>query len=196
MRPPESTPPAGQAPQRCHASIMSKAFTKEDPSSGLDAGFVRPRAPLPPDVPNYVTPRGLALLERELRLLEGERDAEMQAGVKDETQQAHLAALNARITDLLGRIHGVVLVDGPQMQMRDEVRFGAEVTVRDGAGRQRRYQIVGIDEANGAEGRLAFVAPVARALLGRQVGEIATVQTPRGEEELEVVAISYGDTGS
>ena len=173
---------------------MSKAFTKED-SSGLDAGFVRPRAPLPPDVPNYVTPRGLALLERELEQLEGERDSDVFKGALDETQQAHLAALNARITELLARIHGVVLVDGPT-QMRDEVRFGAEVTVRDGSGRQRRYQIVGIDEANGAEGRLAFVAPVARALLGRQVGETAIVQTPRGEEELEVVAISYEDAGS
>ena len=68
------------------------------------------------------------------------------------------------------------------------------MTVRDGAGRERRYQIVGVDEANGAEGRLAFVAPVARALLGRRVGEITAVQTPRGEDELEIVAIDYEDT--
>jgi transcription elongation factor GreB len=174
---------------------MSKAFTKEVPSTAVDAGFVRPRAPLPPDVPNYVTPRGLALLERELEGLEAERDTLEAQGSLDETQQAHLAALNARMTDLLGRIHGVVLIDA-HTQMRDEVRFGAEVTVRDGAGRTRRYQIVGIDEANGAEGRLAFVAPIARGLLGRQVGETAIVQTPRGEEELEVVAISYEDQGS
>jgi transcription elongation factor GreB len=182
---------------------MSKAFTKEESSPAVDAGFVRPRAPLPPDVPNYVTPRGLALLEHELEGLETERDAleeaaahtDVSAGPKDETQQAHLAALNARITELLARIHGVVLIDG-HAHMRDEVRFGAEVTVRDGAGRLRRYQIVGIDEANGAQGRLAFVAPVARALLGRQVGEMAIVQTPRGEEELEVVAINYEDVGS
>ena len=171
---------------------MSKAFTKED--SAVESGFVRPRAPLPPDVPNYVTPRGLELLERELELLEDERD-KLESS-KDEAHQAQLPALHARITDLLGRIHGVVLVDGHAAHLRDEVRFGAEVTVRDAAGRERRYQIVGIDEANGAEGRLAFVAPVARALLGRQVGEIAVVQTPRGEEELEVIAISYEDRGS
>jgi transcription elongation factor GreB len=185
---------------------MSKAFTKEDASATGDAGFVRPRAPLPPDVPNYVTPRGLAMLERELELLEHERDSmetqeltddgdgEGKDGTKDETHQAHLASLNGRITELIARIHGVVLINGHGAQMRDEVRFGAAVTVRDGAGRLRRYQIVGIDEANGAEGRLAFVAPVARALLGRQVGEVTFVQTPRGEEELEVVAISYEDT--
>jgi transcription elongation factor GreB len=175
---------------------MSKAFTKEDPSAAIDAGFVRPRAPLPPDVPNYVTPRGLALLERELEALEDERDVLEAAGQnavqKDEIQEAHLAALNARMTELLGRIHGVVLIDA-HAHIQDEVRFGATVTVRDGSGRLRRYQIVGIDEANGAEGRLAFVAPVARALLGRQAGESAVVQTPRGEEELEVVAISYED---
>jgi transcription elongation factor GreB len=181
---------------------MSKAFTKED-ASASDAGFVRPRAPLPPDVPNYVTPRGLAMLEQELALLEHERNGlEAQAfaedadsrgkdGTKDETHQAQLASLTGRITELLARIHGVVLINGHGAQIRDEVRFGAAVTVRDVAGRLRRYQIVGIDEANGAEGRLAFVAPVARALLGRQVGEVTFVQTPRGEEELEVVAISY-----
>jgi transcription elongation factor GreB len=170
---------------------MSKAFTKEDsaPASTLP----RPRMPLPPDVPNYVTPRGLELLERELGELEDERRLIEHSNADDKASE--LAALNARITELATRIHGVVLVDD-HSQMRDEVRFGATVTVRDGAGRERRFQIVGVDEANGAEGRLAFVAPVARALLGRQVGETAIVQTPRGEDELEIISISYEDPGS
>ena len=79
----------------------------------------------------------------------------------------------------------------PSAQPRDEVRFGAQVTVRNQAGVERAYRLVGVDEADGAHGLVAFVSPLARALLGRRVGELATLRTPRGEEELEVVAISY-----
>jgi transcription elongation factor GreB len=171
--------------------VMSKAFTREE--SGDEAGIVvRPRAPLPPDAPNYVTARGLEMLERELHALELERD-ELERST-DEKERQRLPALYNRITEVAARVHGTVLVDVADDQ-REEVRFGAHVTVRDGGGRERRFQIVGVDEANGAEGRLAFVAPVARALLGRRVGEIAAVQTPRGEEEMEIVAISYEDPG-
>jgi transcription elongation factor GreB len=168
--------------------VMSKAFTKEE--SADDSIMVRARAPLPADVPNYVTARGLGLLERELHELEAERDTLERS--TDEKQRQRLPSLYARITEVAARVHGTVLVDVAEDQ-KDEVRLGAHVTVRDGAGRERRYQIVGVDEANGAEGRLAFVAPVARALLGRRVGEITAVQTPRGEDELEIVAIDYQD---
>jgi transcription elongation factor GreB len=84
-------------------------------------------------------------------------------------------------------------VVGPQVGPVDEVRLGATVVVRDSAGRQSRFQIVGVDEADGKTGRIAFVAPLARALLGRRVGELASVQTPRGEDDLEVVAIIHDD---
>jgi transcription elongation factor GreB len=169
-------------------SVMSKAFTKEEAS---DAGLViRTRAPLPPDVPNYVTARGLSLLESELHQLEAERDTLERS--TDEKERQRLPTLYARITEVAARVHGTVVVDVAEDQ-KDEVRLGARVTVRDGAGRERRFQIVGVDEANGAEGRLAFVAPMARALLGRKVGEITAVQTPRGEDELEIVAIDYED---
>ena len=170
---------------------MSKAFTKEDvgPAEGI---VVRPRAPLPTEEPNYVTARGLSLLQEELRALEAER-VTLDAST-DEDQRARLPALQSRIDDVAARIHGLVLVDSSS-HPADEVRFGAHVTVKDQTGRERRYQIVGVDEANGAEGRLAFVAPVARALLGRKVGDVTQVQTPRGEEELEVMAVSYDPAG-
>src|SRR5207237_267476 len=93
-----------------------------------------------------------------------------------------------RIAALAARVHGAVVVDA---QVDDRVRFGATVTVRDAAGGEQRLRIVGVDEANGKAGLVAFVAPIARALLGRCVGEIASVRTPRGEEELEIVGIAY-----
>jgi transcription elongation factor GreB len=173
---------------------MSKAFTKD--GDGSEAPLVVPaRAPLPPGAPNYVTARGLATLRAELAALEaagaharqaeGEGQAEAQAERRREVRTAALgrAALERRIAT-------AVLVD-PRAQPKDEIRFGAHVTLRTAGGADRRHQIVGVDEADAAEGRVAFVAPVARALLGRRVGETVVVRTPRGEEALEVIAIDY-----
>ena len=58
-------------------------------------------------------------------------------------------------------------------------------------GAERTIRIVGVDEADAGEGRVAFVAPVARALLGKHVREIAVIKTPRGDEEVEVVAMDF-----
>jgi transcription elongation factor GreB len=73
----------------------------------------------------------------------------------------------------------------------DIVRFGALVEVRDDAGRLRRYQLVGPDESDPANGRVSYESPLGRALLKRRVGDIAVVRRPAGEIELEVVAIEY-----
>jgi transcription elongation factor GreB len=73
------------------------------------------------------------------------------------------------------------------------VRFGAAVEVRAATGAPRTYRIVGVDEAEPAAGLIAFVSPIARALLGRRVGESVSVRTPRGEEEIEIVRVDYSD---
>ena len=75
------------------------------------------------------------------------------------------------------------------------MRFGASVTLRtvggERAGEERRLEIVGIDEADAAHGRMAFTAPIARAILGRGVGDSVALDTPRGKDRLEVVSIDY-----
>jgi transcription elongation factor GreB len=163
---------------------VSKAFTSEETA---DVPLVvPPRAPLAPGVPNYVTRRGLALLRDELRALEREREQLAAAG----DPGARLPTLSHRLGELASRLAGAVEVN-ESAQPRGEIRFGATVTVRDGSGRERRYEIVGVDEANGREGRVAFVSPIARALLGRHVGDTVSLGSPRGEEELDVVAILY-----
>lgn len=167
---------------------MSKAFTKED---GGDTPMVVPRrAPLPAGEPNYVTARGLAALREELAALHAERARlESAEGPGDEeTRRAALAQVSSRLVDLEAHIGSAEVVSAV---VPDEVRFGAYVDVRAARGPVRHYQIVGVDEADAAIGRLAFVSPLARALLGRRVGEIAEVTTPRGDEELEIVAIRY-----
>jgi transcription elongation factor GreB len=57
-------------------------------------------------------------------------------------------------------------------------------------------QIVGVDEAEPSAGLVAFLAPLARALLGRRVGDLVTVRAPGGTEDLEIRAVAYDDESS
>jgi transcription elongation factor GreB len=167
---------------------MSKAFTKDDDAGDAPA-FVSRRAPLPIGVPNYVTERGLARLRAELRE-EQERWAEREPETEGAARARASAVHAAHLTELEARIASAQLVD-PRAQPRDEVRFGASVTLRSESGVERRYRIVGVDEADAAQGAIAFVAPLARSLLGKRVGDVCVVKTPLGEDELEVLSISY-----
>lgn len=148
---------------------MSKAFTKDDRPD--EPVVVRHRPRLPNGVPNYVTPRGLRALRDQLAALEPGGSA-----------TAQRSELEKRIASA---------VEAPPPANRGEVRVGARVQVRGQDGQTRQLEIVGVHEADPAAGLIAFVAPLARALLGRRAGDLVTVRTPRGGEELEVVAIDY-----
>lgn len=165
---------------------MSRAFTKED--DGGPELLVVPRPPLPNGVPNYVTPRGLRRLQAERAALEQERSALDASEPAD--RLARVNALTQRLSELQARLVSAELVD-PRAQPHDRVRFGAEVRVRHESGTEARYRIVGVDEADAGAGLVAFCAPLARALLGKQVGEVALLHTPRSSEELEVLEIGY-----
>jgi transcription elongation factor GreB len=170
---------------------VSKAFTKDDT---WEEPIIPPRAPIPAGVQNYVTPRGLGLLRAELAALETARHGlETERGDEAEYRR-RLAILAGRTRDLSARLASAELVE-PRQQPHDEVRFGARVTLRtvggERAGEERRLEIVGIDEADAARGRMAFTAPIARAILGRGVGDRVALATPRGQDLLEVIAIDY-----
>jgi len=167
---------------------MSKAFTDEE--AGEDAPIVAPRAPLPPGVPNYVTARGLARLREELAALQGER-ARADALANEKQRGRALGALTQRRVALERRIATAELVRPPSESL-ERVRFGAAVTVA-GAGGERRYEIVGVDEADPAIGKLAFTSPLARALIGRAAGDSVRLYTPRGPEDVEITAVAYGE---
>lgn len=175
--------PLASAPMATHDSGMSKAFTKED--SAPDEVVVPPRPPLPAGVPNYVTARGLELLRAERRALEAARAAIEQ--MSDEGGRGHaLSSWQLRMAELDQRLGGAELVQPAQ---HDVVRFGSRVTVSDARGRTHDYEIVGVDEAEPALGKVAFLSPIARALLGAEVGDSVTLRKPGGVEELEIVAV-------
>ncbi|GAA4465591.1 transcription elongation factor GreB [Nibrella saemangeumensis] len=170
--------------------------------SADDPVFIPARAPLPPGTPNYVTPRGLSLLRAELTELESER-SRVQADENDETERSRqISLLNGRIAKLNERIASARVVE-PHSQPHDEVRFGATVTLRPRSGKysgragtqaERQLTIVGVDEADLAQGLIAFTAPVARAMQGKKVGDLITLPSVQGEGVLEIVGIAY-DSG-
>jgi transcription elongation factor GreB len=131
---------------------VSRAFVKEDSS---EPPLIVPRPPLPEGAANYVTQRGLALLHEERAQLEAARP---DPDALDATRE--LAAYNARLSALLARIASAIVLD-PARLPRDEARFSALITLRNDAGDERRYRIVGVDEADAHAGRIAFTAPLA-----------------------------------
>jgi len=153
----------------------------------VEVPLVVPRVPLPEGTPNYVTARGLALLRAELAALETERARHLSSGEGD-------PGFAERIADLEARIGSAELVD-PRTLAHDEVRFSAQVTLRSAAGAERRYRIVGVDEADPSAGRIAFIAPLARTLLGRRLGDVLVLRIAGAEDEFEIAAIDYDPEG-
>jgi transcription elongation GreA/GreB family factor len=162
---------------------MSRAFVKED---GPD------NAPLP-DLPvsthpNLVTPRGLQQLRDRLAATQAEL-ARLRAR-PERLDRLPEAAAERDIRYLEARLRGAIPVD-PATQPRDEVAFGATVTVLDEDGAARDYEITGEDEADAGLGRIAPQSPLARALLGARVGDSVTWRRPSGDLALDIVAIRY-----
>lgn len=163
---------------------MSRAFTKEDAQH--EDVMVVARPPLPEDEPNLVTPDGLRLLRKEEQAL-----AESLASAAADADERRIASLAAAADDLALHLSTAVVVD-PAAHDKSVVRFGDRVTLRSAntaTGGEFSLRIVGVDEADPEEGLISFVAPLARQLLGREVGQSVGLGADGGGQELVVVAI-------
>lgn len=165
---------------------MSRAFVNED------AGADRPDLPELPlsSEPNYVTPRGLRTLQSRLarRLTEL---AALKARV-ERLDKLPEAAAERDIRWLEARLKSAILID-PASQGLGVVAFGLVVAVVDPEGREARYEIVGTDEADPARGWIAPHSPLARALLGAEVGDEVIWRRPTGNLALEITGIFHAD---
>jgi transcription elongation factor GreB len=160
---------------------------------------------LPPGTPFYMTPAGHEALRAELRKLWDEERPKVveivswAAGLGDRSENAdyqygkrRLRQIDSRVRFLRKRLERVQVVDPAAQTRRDQVFFGATVTyARASDDAEVTITIVGVDEADSAAGRISWVAPIARALLGARVGDTRRLRTPAGAEEIEVVAIAY-----
>jgi transcription elongation factor GreB len=103
-------------------------------------------------------------------------------------------AIEQRLAALLLRLEAAEVIDPAAQPSDDRARFGATVAVEDEEGAARRYRIVGVDEADPKRGWVSWRSPVARALVGRAIGDTTTLHTPAGDEELTIVGIDYEES--
>ncbi len=181
---------------------MSKAFTKE-PDGDDDDGDDAAASALPANFQNYITPAGFRRLHDELaHLWKVERPKLVDtiawaASNGDRSENGdyiygkrRLREIDRRIRFLNQRIDSAVLVDNAGKE-HERVYFGATVTCVDESGAQRIVTIVGVDESDPGRGRVSWISPIATALLKGSIGDVVTLKTPRGSEELEIVDIRY-----
>lgn len=165
---------------------MSRGFVKEDDLERAGTDLPERRVS---ELPNYVTPFGLAQLQTQANALEQQQQALLLSKDDPVTQQA-LAPLGRDLRYLETRLENVILID-PTTQPKDTVLFGTTVNVEDEEGNPHQFTIVGEDEADIALNKVSWVSPIAKALIGHKVGETVSWQRPAGNLNLEILAISY-----
>ena len=174
---------------------MSRGFVKEEDQE--EAPFIPPRAALPPGVINYVTPQGYEQLLQEREDLENERK---RLNIDSDKERRHAAAvIDGKLSLLNERISSARILK-PEDQRPDEVRFGATVKFKSLSGKQKNYEemftIVGVDEADIKQNKIAFLAPLARALTGKKSGDTAEFKLGAETKSLEILDIFYAKTPS
>ena len=165
---------------------MSRAFVKENDLE--HAGIDIPERPLS-DEPNYVTPRGLKLLNQTIDDLENEREA-LNEKKDDPMVKQKIVVIERDMRYFAARIDSAILTNS-QEEDPSQVLFGAKVTVKDEEGKLLTFQIVGEDEANILEGRVSYLSPLAEALLGAVVDDEVVWEKPVGDSYLTIQKISY-----
>ena len=99
--------------------------------------------------------------------------------------------IEGRIAELEGKIPLLQIIDPKTLQAGDRIVFGATVELEDDDGEQRKYQIVGDDEADIKTGRLSISSPLARSLIGKYEGDEVTCPAPKGLIHYAIVSVQY-----
>lgn len=157
------------------------------------------------DKKNYITPDGHAALEAEFtQLLKVERPEVVRvvswaAGNGDRSENGdyiygkrRLRQIDSRLRFLMQRMDAAVIVDPKTQIGLEKVFFGAWVTLYNlNHDTEHTYRIVGQDELEPTKGWISWVSPLAKAMLGKSIGDIVRVETPKGEEAYEIQEVSY-----
>jgi transcription elongation GreA/GreB family factor len=160
---------------------LSVAFTKEE-SAETAAETLLPDRPISPH-PNLVTEAGLQSLQTQFA--EAREAYEAAQAIEDVNEKRRQSAVPLRDVRYLGeRLRTAQLVPDPASN--DTVAFGSTVTFSRADGRVQTYRIVGEDEADPKAGSISYVAPVARSLMGKAVGDVVGA----GSQEIEVLSIA------
>jgi transcription elongation factor GreA len=149
-----------------------------------------------------MTAAGYAVLENELkhrqqverpRIIQQITDARTH-GDLSENAEYHAARekqgmTEARIKDLEAMLGTAEVIEPPTSG--DRITFGSTVRLEDQSGKEVRYQIVGSEESEPTRGRISILAPLARTLIGKKVGDTVTAQLPAGKKTFEILAANF-----
>ena len=186
-------------------NAVNKAFVKERDGDDEDDEELVPTLRLPAGSKNYMTRRGYDALRVELdQLVRIERPQMVEtvawaAGNGDRSENGdyiygkkRLREIDRRIRFLIKRVESAEVVDPERQQGLEQVFFGATVSFCDlDTEEEQTWQIVGVDEADAAHGRISWISPLARAVLKAKVGDVVRFQSPAGMREIEVVDVRY-----
>lgn len=160
------------------------------------------------DEKNYITPQGFAALQAEFHQLykierpEVVRTVAWAASNGDRSENGdyiygkrRLRQIDSRCKHLMKRMDLAEIVDSSLQQHLEKVFFGAWVTLFNLADdTEVTYRIVGKDELEPSKGYISWVSPLAKAMLGKAVGDTVKVTTPAGETEYEIIDVRYMST--
>ncbi|MCU0461523.1 MAG: GreA/GreB family elongation factor [Bacteroidales bacterium] len=166
---------------------MSRGFVKEDDQE--EVPIVPKRAYLPEGVTNFVTRTGMDQLLAEKQALIKEK--EDLGSTNENERRIALNYINAKLLLLNNRIAEAKVVDLKE-QPQNKIRFGATVTLKTKvSGSIQIFQIVGVDEADVAKGKISFVSPLAKALINKESGDMITLKRDREDIVFEIMDIAY-----
>jgi transcription elongation factor GreB len=166
---------------------MSRGFVKEDDQE--EVPMVPQRAFLPEGVINFVTPNGMNQLLAEKQELVNEKNN--LNNTNENEKRIALNYLNAKLQLLNNRIREAQIVNLNE-QPQNEIRFGAIVTLKIEASKKiKTIQIVGIDEADISKGKVSFIAPIARVLINKKIGDKVILKQDKRDVVFEIINISY-----
>ncbi|MEQ1723579.1 MAG: transcription elongation factor GreA [Pseudobdellovibrio sp.] len=151
-----------------------------------------------------ITLRGKLMLETELKKLileerpaiikaieEARAHGDISENAEYDAAKERQGMIEGRIGEIQYKLSGVEAID-PATIKSDRIVFGATVEIHDTESEEKStYQIVGMDEADVKKGMISIVSPLARAMIGKKVGELATVQSPKGDKEYEIISFKY-----
>ena len=152
-----------------------------------------------------ITARGAEMLRKELQHLKSVERPKVIAAIAEarehgdlkENAEYHAAReqqsfIEGRIAEINSKLSNAQIIDVTTLNPGGKVVFGATVDLVDEeTGKEVTYQIVGEDEADISKGMISITSPIARALIGKEEGDIAEVQAPGGIKEYEILAVRY-----
>ena len=151
-----------------------------------------------------ITNRGAELLRAELQRLktverpgvisaiaEARAHGDLSENAEYDAARERQAFVEGRISEIEAKLANAQIIDPKLLDAEGRCVFGATVDLEEEGGEAVTYQIVGEDEAEIKEGRISISSPIARALIGKDAGDVVEVRTPGGVKRYEIVDVRY-----